>query len=54
MAEERASSGAAAEAFDAVRWDFDPEERDLTPLAPASRYFAEFPWEGEEAGTDPP
>jgi hypothetical protein len=43
-----ADETAAAEALDAVRWDYDPAVSTLTPLATAERWFADFPWEGAD------
>lgn len=37
------------DAVGAVRWDYDPQQRLLSTLVAASLYFAEFPWEGEDA-----
>jgi hypothetical protein len=42
------------DAVGAVRWDYDPQQRLLSPLVAASLYFAEFPWEGEEEDDPPP
>jgi hypothetical protein len=32
--------------LDAVRWDYDPEEEELSPLVSTERYFRDFPWSG--------
>lgn len=45
MAEHPKSS---AHIFDTVRWDYDPEDDQLSALVPAERYFRNFPWEPEE------
>lgn len=37
-----------AEVIDAVRWDYDPEADEVSPLLPAEQYFRDFPWEGDE------
>ncbi len=37
-----------AEAIDSVRWDYDPDEDDLSPLVSTERYFRDFPWEPED------
>lgn len=36
------------EAVSGVRWDYDPGQRLLSPLVEAARYFAAFPWDGDE------
>lgn len=38
---------ALAEVIDAVRWDYDPEDDDVSPLVSTERYFRDFPWDGE-------
>ncbi len=50
MADPR-SNGASptvAAIIDAVRWDYDPESEEASPLMPAEQYFRDFPWEPEE------
>ena len=42
-----------AELIDAVRWDYTPDERLLSPLTATARYFEAFPWDGE-GGEEPP
>ena len=36
-----------AEALDAVQWDHEGDD-EPSPLEPTYRYFAEFPWDGED------
>ena len=36
-----------AETIDAIRWDYDPEGTQLSPLVSSERYFRDFPWESE-------
>lgn len=43
-----------ADLLDGVRWDFDPAQQRLSPLVATSRWFEDFPWEGEEDGAAPP
>lgn len=43
-----------ADVLDDVRWDFDPEAEDPSPLVSTERYFREFPWEGEADGASQP
>ena len=42
-----------AEAIDSVRWDYDPEDDQLSPLVSTERYFRDFPWEPEDVFTTP-
>jgi hypothetical protein len=49
---ERSSS--LAKAIDAVRWDYDPEGEELSPLVSTERYFRDFPWEPEEVFVEEP
>jgi hypothetical protein len=37
-----------ADALEEVRWDYDPTRRLASPLLPTARYFADFPWDGQE------
>lgn len=37
---------AVGQVLDAVRWDYDPEEEELSPLVSTERYFRDFPWSG--------
>lgn len=43
-----------ADLLDGVRWDFDPAQRLLSPLAATARWFEDFPWNGEEDDDAPP
>lgn len=35
-----------AELLQNVRWDYDSEREDLSPLVPTERFFRDFPWDG--------
>ncbi len=37
-----------ADVMDSVKWDYDPEDDDLSPLVSTERYFRDFPWEPED------
>ena len=52
MSEERPKGVRLAEALDAVRWDYDPEDDRLSPLVSTERYFRDFPWEPEDVFVD--
>jgi hypothetical protein len=47
MAEDSAKL-AVADLLDSVRWDYDPESDQLSPLVSTERYFRDFPWEPAE------
>lgn len=42
-----ADEPSTAETIDAIRWDYDPEGDQLSPLVSSARYFRDFPWESE-------
>jgi len=48
MAERTPNGGTGADVLDRVRWDYDPEGEQLSPLVSTERYFRDFPWEPEE------
>ncbi len=39
-------TAAVGQVLDAIRWDYDPEEEELSPLVSTERYFRDFPWGG--------
>lgn len=45
---EKSRRASVADVLDAVRWDYDPESQQLSPLVSTERYFRDFPWEPEE------
>ena len=48
MSGEKPSRASLADALEEVRWDYDPTRRLASPLLPTARYFADFPWDGQE------
>jgi hypothetical protein len=48
MAERTPNGGSGADILDRVRWDYDPEGEQLSPLVSTERYFRDFPWEPAE------
>lgn len=38
---------ALADVIDSVRWDYDPEAEEVSPLVSTEQYFRDFPWEGD-------
>ena len=47
-------SSSLADTLDTVRWDYDPEGEELSPLVSTERYFRDFPWEPEGVFRDEP
>jgi len=43
-----APSPPVADLLDGVRWDYDPEQEEVSPLISVERYFRDFPWEPPE------
>ena len=42
-----------ADALDGVRWDFVAARPVLSPLVATTRWFEDFPWDGEEGEAAP-
>lgn len=52
MADDRAADAlpddSAGQRLDDVRWDYDPDAREPSPLEATRSYFEDFPWEPED------
>lgn len=48
MAERKADARPVAEVIDGVRWDYDPQTEEVSPLVSTERYFRDFPWDGDD------